>query len=432
MKKSKWWILILLVLFCLSSTGCSDKIEVDDQVYAIAMGIDKGAENIIRLTVQYPTYRGGKGDSQKSDIIQSTMVGNTIVSTVEAPSMLEALNLFATFTSRRISLVHNKLVIFSEDYSREGIATYIQPIARFRETRRTMQMIVCKGTAESFIKENTTLIGTGLSKAIELREREAFDTGFFSRATFLDFYKSMLSPYSQSYAVYAGINDFTNLKPVPKTSNPPLMTEHGYLPGMMPRSGDLKIELVGTAVFNGDKMVGSLNSYETRYFQMITGDFKRGIMTIEDKHSPGKAIVLDIRPGRSPKIEAHLENGKPVINVKLSIEADVVSIQSSYPYEEQSNIEDLNNQIRTHIDIGMKKLIKKSQEELKSDIFGFGYKVARNFSTVPEFEKYDWLSRYSGASVNVDVRTNVRRTGLLIKASKIRYGETRTSSSEKE
>lgn len=431
MKKNKW-IIALCVFFCLNSAGCTDKKEVDDQVYAIAIGADKGAENKIRFTVQYPTYRGQKGSAQQSDDSASTIVGNTIVSTIEAPSILEALNLFATSTSRRISLVHTKMIIFSEDFAREGIAGFVQPIARYRETRRIMQLVVCKGAAEDFIKENTTLIGVGLSKAVELKEKQSMESGFFPRAPFHYFYRSILSPYTQPYTIYAGINDFTNLKLVPKNSESPLKTEYGYLPGTIPRTGDLKIELVGTAVFNGDRMVGTLNSYETRYFQMITGDFKRGIMTIEDKNAPGKAIVLDLRPGRSPKVEAHFEEGKVVINVKIIIEADIGSIQSRYPYEEPQKIDDLNSQLKERIEQGVKKTIKKSQGELQSDIFGFGYKVAKNFSTTQEFEKYNWLSHYSEASVNVEVKANVRRTGLMIRSGKVRYNDSRIDSSKRE
>lgn len=315
------------------------------------------------------------------------------------------------------------MIIFSEDFAREGIAGFIQPIARYRESRRIMQMLVCKGTAEEFINQNTTLIGQGLSKALELRDRQSMDTGFFPRTPFHSFYRNMLSPYSQPYAVYAGLNDFSNLKSVPKNIESPLYTEKGYLPGTIPRSGDLKIELAGTAVFNGDKMIGTLNTYETRYFQMITGDFKRGIMTIEDKHAPGKAIILDLRPGRPPKVEAHLNGDKAVINYQQYVEADIVSIQSRYPYEDPKKVKELDKQLKEDIEMGIARLIKKTQEEFKTDIFGFGYKVARNFKTVPEFEKYNWLANYSKADINVDIITNVRRTGLMVRSAKIRYGE---------
>lgn len=422
MKKNKF-IAIICVFLCTATSGCADKMEVDDQVYAIAIGADKGAENKIRFTVQYPTYKKDQGGSQQDQDIKSSVVGNTVTSTVEAPSIIEAINLLATFTSRRISLVHTKMIIFSEDFARDGIAGFLQPIARYRESRRIMQILVCKGTAEEFIKQNTTLIGQGLSKAIELRAKQSMDTGFFPNTPFHSFYRNMLSPYCQPYAVYAGINDFSNLKSVPRSNESPLYTEKGYLPGTIPRRGDLKIELAGTAVFNGDKMVGTLNTYETRYFQMVTGVFKRGIMTIEDKHAPGKAIILDLRPGRPPKVEAHLSGDKAVINYQQYIEADIVSVQSRYPYEDPKKVKELDNQLKEDIEMGITKLIKKTQEELKTDIFGFGYKVARNFKSVPEFEKYNWLAQYPKADIKVDIITNVRRTGLMVRSAKVRYGQ---------
>lgn len=422
-------ITVLIIILSFNLTGCGDRREIDDQVYTLALGVDKGVDNKIRLTVQYPVYRGtqggvsqGGGGGNGSDS-SATAGGETILSTVEAPSILEGLNLLATSTSRRISLVHTKLMIFSEDFAREGVGGFLQPIARYRETRRVMQVIVCKGTAEAFIKQNTTFIGQGLSKTLELKQKQSQDTGFFPRSTFHEFYRAVLSEYTQPFATYAGINPFTNLKPDRKAGEPPLKTGRGYLPGKVPKTGDVKDEYVGTAVFNGDKMVGALDSYETRYFLMILGEFKRGFMTIEDKKAPGKSIILDIRPGRVPKINARFEAGRPIIDVNLYVEADVSSIQSRYPYENADKIDELNNQVRGHVQGGVEKVIKKTQQEFKTDVFGFGYKVAHNFSNIDKFEKYNWKSHYSEALVNVNVNTNIRRTGLMIRSAPIIYGE---------
>ena len=431
MSKFRLFIYISILISTLL-TGCTtDSKEIDNQVYSLVIGADKAVENKVRVTVQFPTYKssggessggtqkkGGSGGDGNSN--ETGEVSGTIVETVEASTLLEALNLLNTSTSRTISLVQVKEVIFSEDMAREGIGRYLEPLARFRDARRTMQMVVCRGTAEDFIKENKTLIGDSLAKAMELSLTESYNTGFFPRVTFHDFYAGMLDPYSMAYTAYAGLNDFSNLKPLTADAKSPLKTEYNILPGDEPRKGDLKKEFFGTAVFDGDKMVGSLNSFETRYLLMITGDFKRGIITIADKDDPEMAIPLDVRLGRRPKIKAHFENGKPVIDVKLVIESDVGAIQSREDYERMNKINDLNNQLKEYIKSGIDKTIEKTQKELGTDIFGFGGYVARCFSTVPEFERYNWLAKYPNAKVNVDVSVNIRRTGLMMSSARIR------------
>lgn len=416
----------MIIVFILSLTsGCSDSKEVDSQIYALALGADKGMNNKIRITVQFPSYKQGGSDGSKG-----SEGGNTVISTVEAPTILEGIKILGTNSTRRISLLHLKAIIFSEAFAREGIGSTLQPIARFRETRRIMQVIVCRGTAEDYIKENKTAIGQSLSKAMDLKITQSYDTGYFPRAYFYDFYKSALSPYSQPYAIYAGVNKNKNLKPIQENKKSPLITQPKLIPGEIPKMGNVNNEFAGTAVFDGDKMIGSLDTNETKYFLMVIGQFKRGFLSINDKKAPGNTIVLDIRPGRVPKMNAYFDGNTPIINVKLNIEADIISIQSGYPYEKANKIEELNKQIKETIQDGIVGVIEKSQNELASDFFGFGYKVAHNFTTIQEFEKYNWKQHYPDAVVKVEVETNIRRTGLMMGSSPIIYNDSHINSME--
>lgn len=74
-------IIAILLIFslCLGLTGCYDKKEVDDLAYVLALGIDKGKTNTLKVTLQYavPSKLGGgggglgsgAGGSQASSII---------------------------------------------------------------------------------------------------------------------------------------------------------------------------------------------------------------------------------------------------------------------------------------------------------------------------------------------------------------------------
>lgn len=422
--------LILLFIFLSTVlTGCYDSREIDDEVYTLAVGIDKGVNNKLRITIQYPVYKsegsggggeqgGGKMDSKGGG---ANSVSGTNLHTIESSTILEALDMFGMAISRRVSMMHTKAIVFSEEVAKEGVRRFLEPMSRFRETRRIMNVVVVKGNAEEFLKENKSNIGESLSKAMELMFQQAENTYFFPRVTFHDFYRNLISHYEQGYAAYTGINNFNSLSSDKESKGePPLVIDKGFEPGELPREGVTKREYVGTAVFHGDKMVGTLNSYETRYLGMVTGKFKRGILDLIDKNSPDNAILLDVRPSRAPQVKGRFENGTPVIDVKVRLEADIGAIQSRINYESKDRLEELTQYTSGYIKENIQKLVNKVQKEYKSDIFGFGKKIAGYFLTIQEWEKYNWLSHFPDAKVNVKVELEIRRTGLMIRSSPVK------------
>jgi Ger(x)C family germination protein len=409
-----------MIIFIISTsllTGCRDASEVDDNIYVVAIGLDKGVNNKIVLTVQYPSYKVSKG-AQEGE----TGAAGSNVHSIEAPTVLEGIDLLNMAISRRISFIHNKILVISEDLAREGVGDYLAPFTRFRGSRRTMFVVVCKGSALEFIKENKGAIGTSITKTTELLISQYKNTGFFPNVNFHDFYKNMLSPYGEATAIYAGVNKTKELKVNPGDERSPLVTQQDLKAGELPRVGTTKRELVGTALFHGDKMVGTFNPYETRYMLMLTGKFQKGFLTLEDEKYPEKGIVVSLRYGRPVQIKGRFDDDKPVIDINLNIEADINAIQSRINYEDIKLIGDLNKQLEKEIKNGVTKMIGKTQKEYKSDVFEFGKKFAGYFSTIDEWEKYKWLSKYPEAKVNVDVEVNVRRTGHIIYSSPILDG----------
>jgi spore germination protein KC len=408
-----------IFLSCLS--GCYDAIEIDDQVYAVSVGVDKGVNNKLRLTVQYPTYKGDTSGSSGGGQDQSTKQNKVVqegsnVQTVEAPTMLEAIDMLSMAVSRRVSLIHAKWLIFSEDFAKLDVSGYMGGLERFRETRTTMAIIVTKGKAEDFIKENQSNIGSNLSKSVELLMAQSKSAGFFPQIMFSEFYRNLLSTHKQPIALYAGVNDFENLEEKDVTE-PPLVVGKGFLPGQLPRRGAEKRELVGIALFNGGKMIGALDSYETTYYMMLTGNFKGGRVSIPDKHSPEHAIVFDLHNSRKPRVKAYFKDGKPVIDLKISMETEIYAIQSRTDYEKLANIRDIETQIEEFLFKGMSNTINKTQKQYGVDIFGFGGWMAGNFFTIDEWENYNWLSHFKEASINLDLKVNVRRTGLIFNSA---------------
>lgn len=416
-------IFALIAITCTIFTGCMDSREVDDEIYPVIMGLDKGVDNTTRVTVMYPNYQSGGGDKKNGGMPGGSSQGSANIENIDAPSFLEGINMLGMCISRRVSLVHTKLLVISEELARSDLGIYASGLNRFRESRPSMWVVVSKERAEDFINAVQVNVGNNISKAAELLFEESKYSNYFPQVQFKNFYKAFLSTYRQPHAAYAAINDFKSFKEGKDIENPQLKASSGLMPGDIPRKGASKTDFAGMAVFDGSKMVGALDTYETTYFLMMIGEFPAGAVTIEDKDAPGKVIVADMRNGRKPKVKVHFENGIPIIDVNVAMEADIESIWSRIHYEHYKTVPELNKMFEDSLLEGSQKLVEKTQKEFKSDVFGFGRWVVNSFSTIQEWEAYDWLSKYPDAKINIAYKVNIRRFGSMLESEQIKYSK---------
>ncbi|MBE3101619.1 MAG: Ger(x)C family spore germination protein, partial [Firmicutes bacterium] len=416
-------ITLIVVILVTMLTGCYDSIEIDEMTYVLAIGLDKGVKDKLRLTIEFHTMKGGSSSSMSSSSggggpSGGGMGGNYPTITIDAPSFYTGLNMINSSLPHRLNFMHAKWLVFSEEMAKAGVSTYIAPIIRYREIRRSMHVIVAKGSACKFLEENQPFIGSTLSKTMELQVMGPTDTGYFPHVTLNDFYNGIKSTYRQPIAALGGLNNFNNYQEDGEKASAFQSPEGQYYAGEMPRKGGSKVELYGTAVFDGDKMVGELTGDETRLLLMLMGDFKRGFFTIKDPKMPQYVVPLDVRTSRKTKIQVDIKNGKPYINAEIKLEGDILAIQSMINYEDISLKPLLEKAFEQQVKSEMDALIDKCKKE-KSDVFRFGTVACRKFLTIQDWEQYNWNKQFENAEVTVNVTFNIRRTGTLMKSSPV-------------
>lgn len=232
------------------------------------------------------------------------------------------------------------------------------------------------------------------------------------------------STYGQPIAILAAVNNFKEFKQSTTTERKDFKTSGDYYAGQLVRVGGSKIEFLGSALFNGDKMVGELNGDETRVVMMSKGKFTRGFYAIPDPQKPDSAITLEVRQEKKPEINVRFEGDRPILDLKIELEGDIVAIQSTVNYESTKLKPLVEQQFKEFIKGQIDRTIKKCQE-LKTDVFGYGFglSVAKKFATIQEWEAYNWKGRFPNAEINTDVEFNIRRTGTMVRSSGIRRVE---------
>jgi spore germination protein KC len=415
--------IILLCIFCLTYlTACYDSREVDDWTFVYVLGIDKGVADKLRLTILFPTLKqsaGGTGGMQGTSGASS---GNEYsVLSIDCPTIFAGMNMINTTLDRTINYSHAKYIIISEEMAKKGVETFLNGMVRTRQIRRSMYVIVAKGKASEFINEFNPLVGTAISKTLEGMMNMEKENGLIDEVSYFDFINDMKSTYNMPTAALASLNDFSHYKT--SGSEPSEFVGVGdYYAGQIPRRGGNAYEFIGSAVFDGDKMVGELNGEETRSKLMVTGEFERGVIAIQDPKNPDLRVAVDVSTEKKSNIKVKFEKGKPVISVKLFLEGDLVNLQSDFNYEKGELKQLLEKKYSEYIKKILDKTIDKCQA-LNTDIFGFGDTAARHFGTIQEFEGYNWLGHFKDAKVITEVNFVIRRTGTMLKTNKTRTSE---------
>lgn len=418
----KFLLLLMVSVLILSTlTACYDAHEINDFAYVYTIGLDKGVTDVLRMTVQMPTMKkeGGGGQKRGPSGGSDTQEQDGYVSiSIDAPTFYSGANMINSYLPRTLNYMHTKYFVISEELAREGIGAYINGFVRNREIRRTVYMIVTKGKASDFIKQNSPLVGTALSKMQEDIMRESLETGLFHNTTYGEVIDAAKSPARTAITVLAAVNDFKKFEQEEQTDEKEFRTSGDYYAGELVRSGGNKVEYFGTAIFDGDKMVGELNGDESRMMLMARGEFKRGFFAIKDPKKPDTAITLDVRMEKKPSTKVMYENNKPVIHQKITLEGDIMAIQSSVNYESKDLKPVIENEFRNYVKGEMQKTIEKCKG-LNADVFKYGLTAQMSFATRQEWLQYEWYRQFKDAEVSTDVEFAIRRTGTMIKTSPI-------------
>lgn len=399
-------VVFLLGISLVVCSGCNGAKEPDELGYTVAIGIDRSAKKgMIDVTyvgaLPVVVGEGGGGDKAK----MTTEITYTV------PSLAEARNLLNSVTYFTPTLTHVKILVIGEDLAKQGIGDVIGPLVRFREYRGTNYIVVAKGTAKDFFKNNKPGIPGTASRYFESMMESGTETSYYQKTTLHEFYQRLKEAEGASYATMVAVNPQT-MEDKPARSKTPGEKSEEYYVGDTPRAGSNPVEFSGTAMFKGDKMVAMLSNAETRALAMLTGKYNRSYVTIKDPLAPKHGININLRQGEKPDYMTQIIDGKPAVSVTVLLEGEITSIPSGINYEQAEYKELLEAEISQIMQQEISQLVTRTQEK-EADIVGFGYHFRSKFQRLKEWEEYAWQEKFPQAEITVDVKCKIRRTGLM-------------------
>lgn len=405
----KFLCLFLILTICLFSlTGCYDATGIENLSYAIAIGLDKGKNNVLSLTLQIATP-SSIGDSSEG----SSQSNTTTITSIECSSLSSGINLINSYLSKQVNLAHCKVIVISEELAAEGISDYIYTFVDNVQIRPNCNIIITRCDAINFLENAKPTLEKLTARYYEAAINSSEYTAYTADIQLKDFYSSLKSSYIQPTAILAGVN--TPQTHLSSSDIDKFDIDSSYKANETPIKDKTNLECMGLAVFNQDKLVGELDGIESLCYSIASDRLDNCMITISNPIYPNKSVDIYLNKIKNSDNSIEFINGTPYINVKVFLEGYIISSDDGSDYSTSENLEIINSSANSYLKSQISSFLYKTSKELKSDIVGYGKYAMKDYITTEEWEKSDWLSNYQNAFFDVDVSINLKSGELFSK-----------------
>ena len=367
------------ILLCvLLLTGCWDKIEIEDRLFVLSIGVDsvkveeqQASEDKYTLSFVSPVVdqiKEGPGPAFRT----YKTVDNSIIM-----SLSQLLERF----SKKQFFGHTRNIFFGEDVLKDEklLKEILDGISRYHEFHNSMYAYIVPGRAEEVFKVKPM-------------------------------YDKLLAPY------IAGIienSDYTSKVIKLTLLEMAIMLENQKGGLVIPRinPGKEEVKISGAGVLKDYKLIGYLDDQETSVYNWLTDKAKGGDIAVEYKGISTVFRHFDF----DRKIElSKVENGNIYLNYIMETEGSIEEFMIGKEILDNVLLKEISREVEKRIENEGEKLIKKFQQEFKADLIG-----ARDYLSKYQPKLYKTIEKdyekFFIDSIVIEVTANVsiRRVGLI-------------------
>jgi spore germination protein KC len=393
------FILVLFLLLFLS--GCWDQKEVEELAFVIAIGIDKveDKENKVRITYLISNPEAGSsaqsGGSQEPPREIISFVADDFISSRNMANSVITYDLL-------------RMLIVSEDFARdENFIRWIYDATKSMEIKRDIKLLVTKEESATFFQNNKPLLETRPHEYFEKILATGNEMGTIPESQLYQFFRITEADADLFLGIYGTTLKDENIQ----TSDDPQQITAGEFDFQ----GESNVtQFLGSAVFKEAMMIDSLTIEETRMAILLNPSLKPGYFlgTIPDPFDEKYRIAFRMENASPLKFDLKLTGGTPSIHVTVPLLLEVLSNHSMTGYQKD---EEKRNKLEQSIEDNLNKefndFVKKTQEEYKSEPFGWSLLARKKFSTISAWENFDWMETYPDMKIDVNVQVKLGKFG---------------------
>lgn len=445
-------LLLLVVGLLFSLCGCYDYYEPEDVTFVIAVGVDKGENTAYKITFQ------GMATSKIKSSEQGTE-GHPVYNTaIEAADFQNAVDLANSFLADYLSFAQTKLIVFSEELAKNDLSEILFSFARNADFSADTYVAISRGSAYDFLKSVQPVLTQNPSKFYEMIF-ESEDEEYIPIINLTEVYYDLVSGEQQPVFPLVAVNKSKlnqdakpdkedkkeengdgasgqreegseskgkeNEKDSSKQNSNKEQSKYGkkdsdaaenYLAGDLERVSENNAEVLGMAVLGRDHSLAAIaTAAETKYYNMISGDFEQLGFSVDQKTESGNAIGASLTGLGHPTYQVEIKDGIPHIAVTLTFLVDTIHVAETYRYTEDR--QSLEHLMEEHLTLNITNFLYKTSREYKSDIFGFFKTTKKQYWDYDALRQNNWADMYENAEFTVVVEVTHKRNGIMYDTS---------------
>ncbi|QHS21721.1 Ger(x)C family spore germination protein [Virgibacillus sp. MSP4-1] len=379
----------LCFIVALGISGCWSSRELTDIAIVTALGIDKEGEEI-KVTAQVinPSENAGQTFTTRTAVTTFTSTGK---------SLFETIRRLTTLAPRKLYLSHIRMIIFGEEYAKQGIGDSLDFISRDHEMRTDFNFAIARNyDAEDIINILTPIEKIPANK-IYSTLKSSHNFWAPTKVVQLDeLIASMTSKGKEAVLTELVIlgdvqlgQDLENVQNVPPYAS---------------------IKSSGLGVFKNDQLAGWLDEDQSRGFNIITNNIQNTTGVVPC----GKSGELSVEAFKnSTELKGTIKGNKPKMKIKFTSEANIADVSCSIDFTNQKTLKKYEKKLENEAKNVIKTSVKRAQE-LEADIFGFGEVFSRSNPKKWKTMQKNWAETFvQDLKVDVKVDVKIRRTGTI-------------------
>jgi len=372
--------LILTVVLTFSG-GCANARELNELiiVMGIGMDVDTEAEDNVKLIAQIvlPEKLSSGSDDSSGGSTDKAFVNLSS----SAPGTFEAVRNYTHLITGKLYISHNQIIVIGRGLAERGISRMLDFFVRAKETRPTVNFLIADTTAEEVLgiqPEMNMMPAIYLNKLVEaqIENSQSFS------ADLIDYISAMQS----------------------ETLSLVIPIVH------LEMNGENVVHVINSmAVFKGDRMVGELNSTQTRGLLWVKGRVSSGSIDVDIDDGIASLEILSATSKVEPVVS---DDGKVTMRISISTDLRLTEQTCTENLATDENILRLQGLVNEAIREKVEQVFEQAKA-LHADVFGFGELIHKHHNDIWGEMEPHWDEIFQTITLDIEIDPTIKAAGSI-------------------
>jgi spore germination protein KC len=409
-EKNKGNLIITIYLLAISIilSSCTGGREIQELGIVTSIGMDIEDDKVI---VTCEVINTTSGNTQSGSSTHSPK--EVVFIQGEGITVFEAIRGTTLNFDRKLFFSHVNTIILGEEFAKKGIAEFLDLVLRDNEPRENMYILVAKGTKAYDVMG----IKGDLSQSAGNYLHDVLEDSRYNG-------KSLNITVAEYYRYYYEASNEPVIGIVQKKEKRVIDEERKKI-----EPTKLILDVGGGAVTKRDTLIGYFTPDEMFGYNFIVDYIKGGLIVFntpkelsENKPiigSEGKFTVVEILKSKTKK-NVTITDGKIHLNINVKVRGALAEENKAIDISNMEVIDVLERASSEEVKKLISKTLNKGQKEFQQDNFSIGELVHHKYPKVWKKISKDWNNIFSEITYNINVETEIVKTGIINVPSNLR------------